>query len=134
MTKLQMFVFQNYLIVIIIQIVNIIKCVVEIHVVQNISLISGNSSGIVDCCKELVFNVFIICFISCVIDEQCQEWKTGQICCSGGKCCDKHDIEIEEVFDDKVMKDAAVSEADNVSDHVIMEEHFLEAISQGLLG
>merc|ERR1719322_264180 len=28
------------------------------------------------------------------------------------------------------MKDAAVSEADNVSDHVIMEEHFLEAISQ----
>ena len=75
--------------------------------------------------KRYILNVFSCCF-SCVIDEQCQEWKTGQKCCSGGKCCDKHDVEFE--ADDKVMRDAAV----NVSDHVIMEEHFLEAVSQGL--
>jgi len=24
---------------------------------------------------------------SCVTDQQCQEWKTGQSCCLGGKCC-----------------------------------------------
>lgn len=25
---------------------------------------------------------------SCVTDEQCQDWKTGESCCEGGRCCD----------------------------------------------
>ena len=24
---------------------------------------------------------------SCVTDQQCQEWKTGESCCEGGHCC-----------------------------------------------
>ena len=32
-----------------------------------------------------------------MIDEQCQEWKTGNKCCTGGRCCDEA---VESVSDD----------------------------------
>ena len=36
---------------------------------------------------------------SCVIDEQCQEWRTGRRCCPGGRCCDEEEEEEEEEED-----------------------------------
>merc|ERR1712107_21271 len=43
------------------------------------------------CCPKQYFEQWKK--FSCVIDEQCVEWNTGQRCCSGGTCCDEHEHE-----------------------------------------
>lgn len=49
---------------------------------------------------------------SCVIDEQCEEWRTGERCCKGGRCCDE---EAEDLSDENVSRDDGYGNKDEIS-------------------
>ena len=76
---------------------------------------------------------------SCVIDEQCEEWRTGRRCCVGGRCCDE---EVEDLSHDNVSGDASYGNKDeisgasqtshNVFEHTITNESSTEFRDQGM--
>ena len=76
---------------------------------------------------------------SCVIDEQCEEWRTGQRCCKGGRCCDE---EAEDLSDENVSRDKGYGNKDeisgasqtshNVFKHTITNESSPEFRDQGM--
>ena len=76
---------------------------------------------------------------SCVIDEQCEEWRTGRRCCVGGRCCDE---EVEDHSHENVSRDASYGNKDeisgasqtshNVFEHTITNESSTEFRDQGM--
>ena len=76
---------------------------------------------------------------SCVIDEQCEEWRTGRRCCVGGRCCDE---EVEDLSHENVSRDASYGNKDeisgasqtshNVFEHTITNESSTEFRDQGM--
>ena len=82
---------------------------------------------------------------SCVIDEQCEEWRTGRRCCSGGRCCDEedeNDQEDEDVSNEDISGDGSYGNKDeisgasqtshNVFKHTITNESSQEFHDQGM--
>ena len=74
-----------------------------------------------------------------MIDEQCEEWRTGRRCCVGGQCCDEDD---EDLSDENVSEDVSYGSKDeirgasqtshNVSEHTITNESSQELRDQGM--
>ena len=74
-----------------------------------------------------------------MIDEQCEEWRTGRRCCVGGRCCDEDD---EDLSDENVSEDVSYGSKDeirgagqtshNVSEHTITNESSQELRDQGM--
>ena len=74
-----------------------------------------------------------------MIDEQCEEWRTGRRCCVGGRCCDEDD---EDLSDENVSEDVNYGSKDeisgasqtshNVSEDTITNESSQELRDQGM--
>ena len=63
-----------------------------------------------------------------MIDEQCQEWQTGNKCCKGGRCCDEA---IERVSDDNNYIIDTEQDDGEAHDVITEKEHFTEIPKQG---
>jgi len=66
------------------------------------------------CCPKHYFEQWKS--FSCVIDEQCVEWNTGQRCCSGGKCCDDMMVSEKAEIYEKNETDVTRDEAEEILD------------------
>ena len=74
-----------------------------------------------------------------MIDEQCEEWRTGRRCCLGGRCCDEDEEDLSEqnVSGDvsagsKKEISGASQTSHNVLEHTITNESSQEFRDQGM--